>query len=96
MFFKLIYSASENFVKASQNILRHQIEFVSGFILVQNPSTNPLRIWDFFYLTISGRFIFYEVFHRYTNYVFQGETIQFQNFDAMQHKIRERLKPNQK
>ena len=35
------------------------------------------------------------MFHRYTNYVFQGETIQLQNFDAMQHKIREWLKPNQ-
>ena len=38
---------------------------------------------------------FYEVFHRYTNYVFQGETIKFQNFDAMQHRKFEPLKPNQ-
>ena len=87
---------SEDFVKVSQIILRHQNEFVSGFIPTENPSTNPLRVRNFFYLAISSRFIFYEVFHRYTNYVFQDETIHFQNFDAMPHKIRERLKPNQK
>ena len=96
IFFRLIFSASEDFVKVSQNILRHQIEFVSGFILPQNPSTNcPLRIRNFFYSAINSRFTFYEVFHRFTNYVFQGETVQFQNVDAMQHKTRERVKPNQ-
>ena len=59
-------------MKVSQGILKHEIEFVSGFILRKNPSTNyPLRIQNFFYLAISGRFISYEVFHRYTNYVFQ-------------------------
>ena len=36
----------------------------------------------------------YEVFQRYTNYVIQGEIMQFQNFDAIQDKIRDRLKPN--
>ena len=34
IFFRLIFSASEDFVKVSQNILRHQVEFVSGFILL--------------------------------------------------------------
>ena len=82
IFFRLIFSASEDFVKVSQKILRHQIEFISGFILLQNPSTNyPLRIRNFFYLEI----------RRYTNDVFQGETIQYQNSDAMQHKIHERF-----
>ena len=33
--------------------------------------------------------------NRYTNYLFQGEAIIFQNFDAMQHGRLERLKPNQ-
>ena len=97
IFFRLIFSASEDFVKVSQNILRHQIEFVSGFILLQNPSINhPIRIRNFFYLAIGGRFIFCDVCCRYINYVFQGEPVQFQNFDAMPHKIREQLKPNQK
>ena len=97
IFFRLIFSASEDFVKVSQNILRHQIEFVSGFILLQNPSINhPLRIRNFFYLAIGGRFIFCDVCCRYINYVFQGEPVQFQNFDTMPHKIREQLKPNQK
>ena len=40
IFFRLIFSASEDFVKVSQKILWHPIEFVSGFILLQNPSTN--------------------------------------------------------
>ena len=38
---------------------------------------------------------FYGVLHRYTNYVFQDETVQVQNIDAMQHKTRGRLKQNQ-
>ena len=39
--------------------MKHQIEFVSGFILLQKPSTNyPLSIRNIFYLAISGSFIF--------------------------------------
>ena len=37
----------------------------------------------------------YEVFRRCRNYVFQSETIKFQNFDAMEHRRLDQLKPNQ-
>ena len=85
IFFRLIFSASEDFVKVSQKILRHQIEFISGFILLQNPSTNyPLRIRNFFYLAISGRFIFYEVFHRHTIQTMYFKLKQFNSKSLMQ------------
>ena len=68
IFFRLIFTASEDFGKVSEYILRQQIEFVSSFILLQSPSTNySLRIRNFFYLAISDRFIFYKVFRRYKN-----------------------------
>ena len=34
IFFRFIFSALEDSVKASQEILMHQIEFISGFILL--------------------------------------------------------------
>ena len=58
IYFFIVRCLFKYFVKVSLKILRHQIEFTSGFILLQKPPTNyPLNIWNFFYLAVSS-FIF--------------------------------------
>ena len=86
-------------MKLSQNFLRHQIEFISGYIILRRASTNyPVRIHNFFCLAVSGGFIFlWGVPQIDTNCVFQGgKTIKFQHFDAMQRKTVEGLNVNYK
>ena len=59
IFFRLISGTSEDFVRVSQNLLRHQTEFVSSFIILWQPSTNyPLSIRNFSCLAVSGGFTF--------------------------------------
>ena len=77
IFFRLIFGTSDYFVKVSLKILRHQIEFISGFILLQKPSTNyPLNIWNFFCLAISSFIFLWGVPYIYKPSA-QGETIRF-------------------
>ena len=57
IFFRLIFGTSEDFVRVSQNLLRHQSEFVFSFIILLQPPT-PLSIWNFFCLAGSNGFIF--------------------------------------
>ena len=75
IFFRLIFDTSEDFVKVSWTILRHQIEFIPCFILMQKPSTNfLLHIRNFFYLAISSLIFLWSVSYIYKLCV-QGETI---------------------